>query len=351
MHMPRFSNRPPVIKNLIFATALVGLIACAPRYSTLPPLPFAEFKYQGPAGHPWPLAYAELPQTAKAYAMGRAPKIAYVELNPQGQKGTIVFIHGLGSYLKFWYFQLDDYAAQGFHVLALDLPGYGKSEKPATFPYTMEAMADAVRELVAQRGIQNPIVVGHSMGGQTALSWAIRYPSEVRALVLTSPAGFETFSAKEQDWFVHAFSRPLVMRASEEQIWGSIAQGNFYRFRPELDWLIEERVRVIHTPEFEPYAYAQVRSVQGLAHNDLVRTSLGRITAPTLIIFGEDDRLIPSSFLHPGYPRDIFEVGHAGIQGSKLVGLASCGHSVQLDCPSEYGAAVNDFLASLPAAH
>lgn len=339
----------PTFKPMLFAGLLALFSACTPRYSTLPPLPFAQFNYSGPTGQAWPVFYAELPDTAKLYGMALPPKVAYVELNPTGSKGTLIFIHGLGSYLKFWWYQLDDYAAQGWHVLALDLPGYGKSDKPATFPYTMEAMADAVRELAHQRGIVQPIVIGHSMGGQTALSWAIRYPQEVRALVLTSPAGFETFSAREEDWFVHAFTRPLVLRAGEYAIWGSIAQGNFYRFRPELYWLVEERVRVINTPEFEPYAYAQVRSVQGLAHNDFVRQSLAHVAAPTLIVFGEDDRLIPNPFLHAGRPRDIFAAGAQAIPGARLVGLASCGHSVQLDCPVEYGAAVQEFLANLPA--
>ncbi len=333
----------------LLAVAALALGACAPRYAEKPPLPFADFDYSGPSGVAWPVSYTELPETAKAYGMAHAPKVAYVELNPTGAKGTLFFIHGLGSYLKFWWYQLDAYAAQGWHVVAIDLPGFGKSDKPATFPYTMEAMADAARELARQRGVTQPIVIGHSMGGQTALSWAIRYPKEVRALVLTSPAGFENFSPKEEDWFVHAFTRALVLRANEYQIWGSVSQSNFYRFRPELEWLVEERVRVIHTPEFEPYSYAQVRSVQGLAHNDFVRTSLGQVEAPALIVYGEDDRLIPNPFLHGGPPREIFESGAKALRGAKLVGLPSCGHSVQLDCPREYGEAVSGFLESLPA--
>src|SRR5277367_3813679 len=97
----------PGPKFMLVGALLTVLVGCTPRYSTLPPLPFAEFKYAGPSGKPWPIAYTQLPETAKAYGMDKAPKIAYVELNPQGTKGNLVFIHGLGSYLKFWYFQLD----------------------------------------------------------------------------------------------------------------------------------------------------------------------------------------------------------------------------------------------------
>jgi pimeloyl-ACP methyl ester carboxylesterase len=329
------------------ALALAALAACAPRYSTRPPLDFAELPYAGPDGKAWPVGFRELPETARAYGMARPPRVAYLELGRGGPKGTLVFIHGLGSYLKFWWFQLDAFAAEGWHVVALDLPGYGKSDKPASFPYTMEAMADAARELTRALGVSRPVVVGHSMGGQTALSWAIRYPEELRALVLTSPAGFEAFSPREQAWFQAVFSASLVKKTPEYGIWGSVAQANFQRFRPELRWLVEERVRLVGSPAFDAYAYAQVRSVQALASNDFVRQSLGQVRAPTLIVFGEEDRLIPNPFLHGGFTRGIMAAGQAAIPGARLSGLAGCGHSVQLDCPAEYGAAVRSFLEGL----
>jgi pimeloyl-ACP methyl ester carboxylesterase len=213
----------------------------------------------------------------------------------------------------------------------------------------MEAMADAVRELVHALGVEHPVLVGHSMGGQTALSYAIRYPDEPAAVVLTSPAGFEKFSAREKDWFKRVFSTTLIKSAPEYAIWGSVAQSNFSRWRPELEWLIEERVRVVSSPDFDAYAYANVRSVDGLAHDDFVRDSLGHIHAPTIIVFGKNDRLIPNPFMHGGWARDIMEYGHENIRGSQLVELDGCGHSVQLDCPQEYNATVSTFLKNLPA--
>jgi pimeloyl-ACP methyl ester carboxylesterase len=331
---------------LLLSAALAS--GCVRSYRADPPLTFQAFPYASPQGQEWPLKRMPLPVTAETYGLATPPEVAYVELNPEGQR-TLVFIHGLGSYLKFWRYQLDVFAAQGYRVIAVDLPGYGKSDKPASFPYTMEAMADAVREVVHTLGIQKPVLVGHSMGGQTALSYAIRYPEEPGALVLTAPAGFEKFSWKEKAWLIRAFSTVLIKSSPEYGIWGSVRQSNFARWRPELEWLIEERVRVISSPEFDAYAYANVRTVNGLAHNDFVRDNLGRIQAPTIIVFGEDDRLIPNPFMHGGWARDVMEYGHAGIKGSQLVGLDRCGHSVQLDCPQEYNEAVSAFLKKLPA--
>jgi pimeloyl-ACP methyl ester carboxylesterase len=336
---------PRVASVLLLSAALAS--GCVHSYRDEPPLTFQQFPYTSLQGQPWPVKRLALPKTAAAYGLSTVPEVAYVELNPEGPR-TLVFIHGLGSYLKFWRYQLDAFAAQGYRVIAVDLPGYGKSDKPASFPYTMEAMADAVRELVHTLGVERPVLVGHSMGGQTALSYAIRYPEEPAALVLTSPAGFEKFSWKEKAWFKRVLSTVLIKSAPEYAIWGSVRQSNFARWRPELEWLIEERVRVVSSPDFDAYAYANVRTVDGLAHDDFVRDSLGHIQAPTIIVFGEDDRLIPNPFMHGGRPRDIMEYGHAGIRGSELVGLERCGHSVQLDCPQEYNAAVSAFLKKLP---
>lgn len=340
---------PSSIRTLAWVPLVAALATgCVRSYRKDAPLAFEEVPYTSLTGERWPLKTVRLEQVAAHYGMPKAPEFAYVELNPEGAQ-TLVFIHGLGSYLKFWRHQLDAFAAEGYRVIAVDLPGYGKSDKPASFPYSMEAMGDAVRELLGTLGVRAPILVGHSMGGQTAASYAIRYPDEVRALVLTSPAGFEEFSPKEKAWFIRAFTRELVTDASETAIWGSIRQNNFQNWRPELEWLVEERVRLAKNDAFDAYAYANLRTVAGLVETDFVRDNLRHIQAPTLIIFGEDDRLIPNPFLHGGRTKEIMAFGHRHIPRATLVGLDGCGHTVQLDCPEPFNAHVLGFLKALPA--
>lgn len=336
--------RAPILAAALSAAAALG---CTPSFSSAPKLAFKDLSYTGPAGQPWPEKRAALPDVTQLHKLPEPLNVGYVELNPAG-KETIVFVHGLGSYLKFWRYQLDTFAARGYRVIAVDLPGYGKSDKPASFPYTTEAMADVVRELIRVTGAGKPILVGHSMGGQTALSFAIRFPDELRALVLTSPAGFEEFSRREKDWFHKVFSVRLIKHADEYGVWGSVRRANFARWRPELDWLIEERVRLVRSPEFDSYAYANVKTVAGLADNDFVRTSLDKIKAPTLIVYGDRDQLIPNPYLHGGFTSQIMGYGHEKIAGSKLVGIPRCGHTVQMDCPREYNEAVLGFLGGLP---
>ncbi len=329
---------------LLGALVVVSAAGCVKSYRSASPLTFATLPYRSLDGKRWPHKSLRLKLVPSIYKMKSQPKVVYVELNPKGGQ-TLLFIHGLGSYLKFWRYQLDHFAKQGYRVIALDLPGYGKSDKPASFPYTMEAMADTVRELLQQLKIEKPVLIGHSMGGQTALSYAIRYPREPLAVVLTSPAGFETFDKGEQLWFEKVVTTKFIKGAGEYAIWGAVRRGNFYRWKSDYEWLVEERVRLKKAPQFDRYAYANVRSISGLARNNFVRESAGKIMAPTLIVFGEKDRLIPNPFMHGGFTRDVMKSGADKIKGSQLVGLPRCGHTVQIDCHDEYNDTVARFLA------
>jgi pimeloyl-ACP methyl ester carboxylesterase len=325
---------------------VLSLMGCVKRYDTLPALAFKDVPYEGFTGTTWPLKAVTLEGAKQRYSLGHAPTLSYVELN-EGGATTVVFLHGLGSSLKFWRAQLEETAAKGYRVIAIDQLGFGKSDKPATFPYTTEAFAENVDELLGLLHIDSAVLVGHSMGGQTALSTAIRFPARVKALVLASPAGFETFSTREQKWFKNVYARVLIKDADEEAIWGNTREANFQHWSPAYEFLVEERVRLAKSPEFDSYAYAQVRTVEGLAHNNFVRESLAKVLAPTVIIFGNGDRLIPNAYLHGGFTKSIMEVGHQGIAGSELVELDGCGHTVQLDCTAAFNAALFTFLGKL----
>ncbi|NTX05652.1 alpha/beta fold hydrolase [Myxococcus sp. CA040A] len=325
---------------------------CVRSYAGESALSFQDLDYSTEGTkRPWPVHRAALPDVTARYKLATELHVAYVDLPASSPDAkTVVFVHGLGSYLKFWRAQLDVFQAQGYRVIAVDLPGFGKSDKPATFPYTMEAMADVVHELTRGLGVDKPILAGHSMGGQTSLSYAIRYPESLSALVLVSPAGFEKFSWKEKAWFARVMSADFIKYAPEANIWGSVRQGNFMHWGPQLDWLVEERVRLAKSPEFDAYAYANVRTVRGLAHNDFVRESLQHVTVPTLIVYGTDDRLIPNPFLHGGEAREIMEYGASRIPGAALAPMKGCGHTVQLDCPAPFNETVLAFLKDPEAA-
>jgi pimeloyl-ACP methyl ester carboxylesterase len=299
-------------------------------YRDLPPLEFKDLPYKVPE---------------KYFTTKDGLKIAYIE---KGTGPVLLLIHGLGSYLRFWDYQIDYFANKGYRVIAIDLPGYGKSDKPSTYPYTMEAFGDTVVEFIQGLNLTNPIIFGHSMGGQTALSIAIRYPNLPRALVLVAPAGFEKFTRREKEWFKSVFTDASVFRyTTEENVWRSIRYDNFSRWRDELEWLVEYRVRLAKNKDFDKYGYANIKSIWGLLDNDFVRMNLNKIRVPTLIIHGDEDKLIPNPFLHPGHTRDIMKYGEENIKNAKRIELERCGHTVQMDCPDEFNENVFNFIKQL----
>ena len=107
------------------------------------------------------------------------------------------------------------------------------------------------------------------------------------ALVLTSPAGFEKFSWKEKAWFERVFSTVLIKSAPEYGIWGSVRQSNFMRWRPELEWLVEERVRVAKPRRTSTRTPTPTCARWRAGPRRLRARQPRAVPSPTLIVYGD----------------------------------------------------------------
>src|SRR5690349_1438847 len=103
-----------------------------------------------------------------------------------GGQRTIVFIHGAAADHSVWALQSRYFAYHGFNVLAVDLPGHGKSVGPALA--TVEELAAWIFELLSTAGLERAVLVGHSMGSLIALHAAASQPERVERLVLIGSA-------------------------------------------------------------------------------------------------------------------------------------------------------------------
>jgi 3-oxoadipate enol-lactonase len=245
---------------------------------------------------------------------------------------TVVLVNGLADDLNTWDFQMPALLEAGFRVLRFDNRGIGQSDKPAG-PYTTQLFAQDTKALVDELGLTDFHLLGVSMGGMIAQEYAIANSSDLRSLTLActyaTPGPF--CSRMFQLWEELAPEKgvPFVMR--DVTLWAFTVP--FFQEREEELREFEAEMATMDQP-LEAYL-AQLHSIQ--QHDTTGR--LGSISAPTLVLAGEEDILIPvrlSRALQEQIP---------GSQWTTVRG----GHACLWEHPDSFNDAVVKFLSSVGA--
>lgn len=250
---------------------------------------------------------------------------------------VIVLIHGLGTNMKCWIKNIPA-LSQKYRVIAVDLVGYGKSDK-GYYPYSMPFHATVIAELLDAMNIEKATLVGHSMGGQIAMTTALNYPDHVDKLVLISPAGFEKFTDGEGAWMKKAVT-PEAVHDTQIRTIDINLKSNFYKTPKDADFFVTERIQMRGAKDFDEYCYAVSKNVAAMIDYP-VWDNLENIKHKTLIIFGENDGLIPNPYLHGGKTVDVAKIGQSKIPNNQLIMIPKCGHLV----PFEKFELVNEAIA------
>jgi len=266
------------------------------------------------------------------------PKIAYIDEGKGDQ--TLILVHGLASNAGFWRYNIPE-LSKHFRVITVDLPGYGKSQK-GNYTYSISFYAEQIKNLIEELNLKNVVYVGHSMGGQIGIMFAIKYPNTLSKLILASPAGFEEFQRGEGDWLRSVMTMKGVKSTTEEGIRRNLSN-NFYCWDSKWEWMVEERVRMRKAAEFDEFAYTVVRCVNAML-DEPTFDKLNKIKTPTLVVYGKYDGLIPNPYLNPGFPADVFKNGIGQINNLKLVELDNAGHMIMIEKADEFNNTVINFL-------
>ena len=265
-------------------------------------------------------------------------EIAYVDEG--NSENVLLFIHGLGSYLKAWDRNIPE-LKNHFRCIALDLPGYGKSSKQI-HSGKCSFYVEILNAFISKLNLKNVSLVGHSMGGQIALAYAIKYPNQIVKLILAAPAGFETFNKDEIELIKKIISPEILFKTSDHQIRLNY-QFNFFKMPAETEEMIGDRIAIKTDEDFFNHCTIVSNSLFGLL-NAPVFDQLKQIKIPTLIFFGKDDLLIPNKSIHQTTTEEIASRGSSKIKNSKLVLLDECGHFVQYEKPDEFNAQLISFF-------
>lgn len=267
-------------------------------------------------------------------------EIAYTETGA-GSK-TLLFIHGLGSNKKSWQKNIAALKDR-YRCIALDLPGYEESSKGA-YPFSMHFFAETVAEFIRYLKLEQLTLVGHSMGGQVSITLALAQPSLIEKLILIAPAGFETFTETEKNWFKAVYTPAVVKGTSVEQIRKNF-EINFFAFPQDAEFMIEDRLKLRELPDaYDYYCNMIPKNVLAMLEEP-VYERLQNIKLPTLILYGANDQLIPNQLLHKGLT--VYEVarkGHFKISGSKLAFLPNSGHFTQWEQAGAANEVIMEFV-------
>jgi pimeloyl-ACP methyl ester carboxylesterase len=265
-------------------------------------------------------------------------KKATLSILSAGKGDPVVCVHGLGG-TKASFLPTVAALADSYRVIAVDLPGFGESDKPIAAAYDAPYFANAVTALMDELGLESAHIVGNSLGGRVGIELGLLHPERVRRLVLLSPA----LAWLRERRFKLLLRLPLPRLGLIQPTPRFIAEPIVRRLIPGADrgWVasgVDEFLRCYLTPRGRTAFYEAARNIylDEPDGDDGLWTRLGGLECDTIFVWGRSDTLVPIAFMKH-VERTLPRARHVELD---------CGHVPQLERPVETHAAIREFLAT-----
>jgi pimeloyl-ACP methyl ester carboxylesterase len=247
----------------------------------------------------------------------------------------MILIHGFAASNLVWSKVLLEIAENGFRVIAPDLLGYGYSDKPRQFDYTILRQAEMVVNLMKRLGIERGIVVGSSYGGAIASTIALDHPELVEKLILI---GAVTNNKPTRYLLMRLFGSPIIGDILSPLVVGSrsLLRLRMKRVYDRHSWELDERrVDARHLPLRTRGAHRAIIRTVRRWNAERISREAHLITQPTLVLWGDTDREVP---LGDG------ERLHEEIPNSRLIVFRACGHLPHEEYPQAVIRLISEFV-------
>ena len=255
--------------------------------------------------------------------------IRYLDYGPDGKADSkiLILLHGLGASAERWS-RVIPILSRYYRVIIPDIIGFGYSDKPAAVEYTMDFFIDFFKVFLDNLDISKASIIGSSFGGHVATEFAIRFNRMVEKLVLVSPAGMMKTSTPTLDRYIMAALYPVYEHVYEA--FSEMAYDSDDAVNEEIVMDFVNRMRLTNAK------YAFMSTVLGIRYAPKLKGRLSSIIAPTLLVWGDNDKMIPLQ-----YAREYEE-----IPKSKLIVIKNCGHTPYVEKPITFNKIILSFLGS-----
>ncbi len=288
------------------------------------------------------ITYAELDKTyaspaSKFIEMGGGVEAHWRdEGNPNGR--PILLIHGFSASLHTWEPWVRELGGE-YRLVSVDLPGHGLTRTPKNYQPSIEGYSDFIDAFMGKIDLDHAMVVGSSMGGNTAWMTALRHPARVDSLVLVGASGWPHEGADdEEEPAVFKLLRtpvigPLMTNLDSTRLVRGGLEASFVNKALVDDAMVARYVDMARAPNHRPVLISITtnRDNRAVATKD----ALSKITAPTLILHGAEDNLVPVA------GATLFE---QAIPGATAVIYENIGHVPQEEIPARSAQDLRTFL-------
>jgi pimeloyl-ACP methyl ester carboxylesterase len=252
-----------------------------------------------------------------------------------GSGPAVLLVHGWPTSSFLWRDVMKP-IARTHRAIAIDLPGFGASEKPPDATYDFDFFEAAIDAKLAELGVEETAVVGHDIGGPIALHWALRNPARVTKVALLNTLVYPELSEAARQ-FVHACTTPGL----REQLTSDDGLALAMRIGvADPDALGDDVVAGVTAPfQTEEDRLALAKAGVGLDLEEVARMEreLPSLKVPLRVIYGEQDRILPD--IADTVARLRRDVPHA-----EVTALPHCGHFLQEEDPEQVGELLAAFL-------
>lgn len=263
-----------------------------------------------------------------------------IRVRSAGVGPDLVLLHGLGDSGLTWHRIEGHLRAAGYRVHVVDALGAGGSSRPRGGRYDLAAHATRLHEVLVQRGVERAVLIGNSLGGSTALVYAMEHRERVAALILLAPAAWA-----KGGWTGGTLWRfPDLIESAMDHVpprliaWVALLAnfGNPLRITEEL--VLRYAAELAHEGTVAAYVAQQQQVLPDPATLDRWTSGYPSLDVPTLLFWGTRDRI-----LDPAMGERLVSI----LPSARLVRLPGIGHVPQLEDPDPVLDEVLAFLASL----